>query len=377
MERMEAEAGILTFHCSDNFGAMLQAYALKTYLCGNGIRTDVIRYAPPYMTGRHWLFPYLPDTWQRGFLTGVWSMLGSFKVHLGMGRDFFLRRANMRRFREEYLIDRRQPKCLSARRLKRLPYSYYIVGSDQIWNPDITCGLRGAYFGAFENGKKKKVISYAASFGGSSLSGQYDEEFSRLIQYVDAVSVREEEAIPYVKRFLEKEVTAVLDPVFFLDKEAWQKVEKTPVDGGYIFVYITEKNQKLTDYCLKLSRDTKLPVIEVSAGRLTTGAGFSVDITAGPAEFLGYIHHADYVVSNSFHAIALSILYQKRFLAFVHSNRGARIRNILQLHGLEDRLCETGEDTEIDAFVDWEEVRSRTKENVKSSGDFLIRNILE
>ena len=281
----------------------------------------------------------------------------------------------MRCFRERYVIDKNHPRLLYSRGLKRLPYQYYIVGSDQIWNPEITFGLREAYFGAFENSNKKRVVSYAASFGGDALAEEYDGEFSRLIKYVDAVSVREEEAVPYVRRFYEGDITAVLDPVFFLEKELWQKLERLPEKKGYIFVYLTEQNERLVDYVRELAKERNLSVIEVGVGGFTSNAGFMVDHTAGPSEFLGYIHGADYVVSNSFHAIAFSIIFQKKFLAFSHSNRGTRLRNILQIHGLENRLCQTGQEVEIDAFVDWDEVKRRTGENTRAAGDFLKNNI--
>lgn len=378
--RTNAKVGILTFHCSDNFGAMLQTYGLKMYLCKNGIPTDVVRYDPPYMTGRHWLIPYIPGKRKRG-LRGMIRVVKDtrrrFRANLEMGEDFAARRKKMRRFREEYLIDKANSRLFFTLQLKLLTYKYYIVGSDQIWNPEITLGMRKAYFGAFGSRKKERVISYAASFGGASLAPEYSEKFSEFIKYVDAVSVREEEAVSYVEKFYQGKVTAVLDPVFFLKKEDWQKVEQLPEKTGYIFVYITEKNDELSGYVQRLSQEKNLSVIEVSPGSMTTGAGFLVDFSAGPSEFLGYIHQADYVVTNSFHAVAFSIIYQKKFLAFAHSNRGARIRNILQVHGLGDRLCSTGACAGIDNAVDWDEVRKRTIENVRTSGGFLINHILE
>lgn len=378
--KANAKVGILTFHCSDNFGAMLQAYGLKTYLCGNGIPTEIVRYAPAFMTGRHWLIPYVPGKWKkglRGMKRAVRDTIRQLKGNRALGEAFFIRREKMQCFREKYLIDQANARLLSDFSLSKLTYPCYVVGSDQIWNPDITFGMRKAYFGAFKNKKKKKVVAYAASFGGASLAPQYGEEFSRLIQQIDAVSVREEEAVAYVKAFYKKEVAAVLDPVFFLKKADWQKVEEQPSKTGYIFVYITEINQELSEYVRKLSQEKRLPVIEVSAGRLVTGAGFTADYSVGPSEFLGYIHHADYVVSNSFHAVAFSIIYQKKFIAFAHSNRGARLRNILQIHGLGDRLCQTGGDADIEKAIDWVEVERNTEEHVRKSGEFLINSILK
>lgn len=380
MRKKHADIGIITFHCSNNYGAMLQAYGLKTFLRRHGKEADIVRYEPFYMTGRHWWIPYAPIRGWKGRVWGVFNMWNGFMAHIRTREEFSRQLGNMNYFRYKYLVDKRQRKILSLRGLTRQRYKYYVVGSDQIWNPDITCGLKKAYFGAFPNRWKKKVISYAASFGGSELPACYDGEFTKLVSHVDAISVREAAAAPYVERLSGKEVTPVLDPVFFLKKESWQKVERIPdkaENKKYILVYVTEPNEGMADYAKSLSQDTGLPVIEVRAGQQGTGAGFEVDHTAGPAELLGYIHGAEYVVSNSFHAVAFSIIYEKQFLAFVHRSFGARVRNILKIHGLQDRLCGENEILDINAGIDWEGVRQKTKENVRLSGEFLLNNIQE
>lgn len=378
MKKKHSDIGIITFHCSNNYGAMLQAYGLKTFLRRNGKPADIVRYEPFYMTGRHWWIPYAPIRGLKGRIWGLFNMWNEFRIHLQTKEDFSRQLKNMNYFRYKYLVDKRQKRALSLAGLKRLKYKYYVVGSDQIWNPDITCGLRKAYFGAFDNKWKKKVISYAASFGGAELAQRHDKEFAKLVRRLDAVSVREEAAVPYVERLYGKEVTAVLDPVFFLKKESWQKVERIPdrvKDRSYILVYVTEPNEAMSDYAKKLSRETELPVIEVRAGQLGTNAGFEVDHTAGPAELLGYIHKAEYVVSNSFHAVAFSMIYEKQFLAFVHSRLGTRMRNIIDIHGLQDRLCEEKPGIDIHDEIDWETVRERTKESVRASGEFLLKHL--
>jgi len=385
MEKKGASVGILTFHCSNNYGAMLQAYGLKHYLQSRRIRTDIVRYEPVYMTGRHWWIPYSPIKGFKGKIWGILNMWSGFLTHMSMRKDFLRQRRNMSRFRFRYLVDKRKRRVLFDGELQRLPYKYYVVGSDQIWNPDITCGLRKAYFGAFENKWKKKVISYAASFGGPKLDSKYDREFSELIEHVDAISVREKIAIPYVEKFCGKEVIAVLDPVFFLEKEEWRKIEIDPERRGFILLYITEKNDDMEEYARRLSCDIGLSVIEVRATMVGAYADFEVDHGAGPSEFLGYIDKADYVVSNSFHAVAFCIIYQKKFLAFSHSNLGARVRNILEIHGLLGKLCDLPDygavdwqraREQIDAPVDWDGVKRKTKEQMNFAGDFLMRNIV-
>ncbi|MCI8834579.1 MAG: glycosyltransferase [Ruminococcus sp.] len=378
MRRKQAAIGILTFHCSNNFGAMLQAYGLKTFLRRNGKAAEIVRYEPIYMTGRHWWIPYAPIRGVRGRIWGLFHLWEGFCAHLRTREAFSRQRRNMNDFRYTCLVEKKQRKILSSLGLHRLKYAFYIVGSDQIWNPEITCGLRKAYFGAFRNLWKKKVISYAASFGSSNLPDKEESKFSKLIRYVDVISVREEAAVPYVERLSGKEVTAVLDPVFFLEKESWERVERIPKwteNRDYILLYVTEPNQVMTDYVKRLSQEMGLPVLEVCAGGQEKEVGFEIDYTAGPAELLGYIHKAAYVVSNSFHAVAFSILYEKQFLTFVHSHLGERVRNILKIHGLEERLCEEKEQSDIHAPIDWKTVRQKREEYVRVSGEFLLKNI--
>ena len=375
MSERNAEVGIITFHCSNNYGAMLQAYGLKRFLQDSGTAAEIVRYEPPYMTGRHWWIPYAPIQGLKGRIWGLFNMWNGFWAHMRVKEQFSRQRANMNRFRREYLTEKGQRKILSAWGLRRLPYRYYIVGSDQIWNPDITCGLRKAYFGAFQSRRKEKVVAYAASFGGTSIQERHDRKFAELVSHVDALSVREATAIPYVKKFYPGDVKAVLDPVFFLGKEAWQKAEKAPDRKGYILVYVTEGNEKMAEYARKLSEEKGLPVVEVRAGQQGADQGFELDVTAGPAEFLGYIHHAEYVVTNSFHAVAFSIIYRKRFLAFAHRSLSARLQNILQVHGLEDKICQDGGGKDIDAPVDGGKVQQRTADAVRESQKFLLGNL--
>ena len=79
---MDAAVGIITFHCSDNYGAMLQAYGLKRYLSRNGVPVYIVRYEPFYMTGRHWWIPYAPLRGWKGRIWCLFNMWDGFLAHL-------------------------------------------------------------------------------------------------------------------------------------------------------------------------------------------------------------------------------------------------------------------------------------------------------
>ena len=232
------KTGILTFHCADNYGAMLQAYGLKTFLKTVEPDTEIVPYAPFFMRGRDWLIPWYPGI-------SLIKMIGlTVRNLLTLTPDHFVQKKRMKTFRTRYLTQSlRQVRTLKG--LKNLTYEAYVLGSDQIWNPAITFGLRKAYFGAFSNRYKKLVIVYAASLGGSSLDESYDQEMCSLLSYADRISVREKAAVPYVRRLAKKEVLAVVDPVFLLDVDEWKKIEVLPKKRNYILVHKTEKTKNL------------------------------------------------------------------------------------------------------------------------------------
>ena len=219
------------------------------------------------------------------------------------------------------------------------------------------------------------MIAYAASLGSASLPEEYDGQFAELISHVDAVSAREEKAAPYIQRFYQGTVTAVLDPVFLLEEEEWRRIEKASGKKGYILVYSTEYSRELYDYAKQLSQEKALQVIELKSKKGNSHSGWYTDYTAGPAEFLGYIHGADYVVTNSFHAVAFSIIYRKQFVAFIHSTLGARIENIMDICGVKSRIYQPHRYMDIDSRIDWEEAGRRMSEKVKLSEDFLRKNL--
>ena len=364
--------GILTFYCSNNYGAMLQAYGLKNFVKKINPDVKIVPYAPFYLVGRHWFIPYYPFKSKRKRI--IWTFT-EIKHNLQMKGDFIRQKNNMERFREQYLVEDRR-RIRSIKGLGTLDFDIYIIGSDQIWNPDITFGLRKAYFGAFSNSRKYKVISYAASLGGNKLTQKYDGEMRYLLRFIDAISIREESAVTYIKNLTEKDVLVAIDPVFLLSADKWESIEIKPKISHYILIYDTERNKELNKFVKNLSKEKKLKVVEVKLRKSHDDPDFFIDAVAGPAEFLGYIHYAQYVVTNSFHATAFSIIFHKPFLVFGHSNYNARLENVLAQCGLDKRIISDNWKNDIDEVIDWEMVDQKKEKMVQASKEFLRKNIL-
>lgn len=368
--------GILTFYWADDYGAMLQAYALKHYLeKTSNKQVRIIPYAPVKFTGRYWLCPivasYVDGEMKYSFL------INRFKRNMSFLYQFLKRRKNMRAFRCSYLTRKLVIRRADGISLKK--YSCVFVGSDQVWNPEITVGLDEAYIGNIKEKGTCRLISYGASFGGDSIPEKYHSKFAEAVnKNFTSISLREKSALPFVKNILYREAIDVLDPTLLLEKEEWEEMARLPEEKGYILFIYTEFNKQMVEYLKKLSTWLHKRVIQLSMpwdGQKEDW--IDIELEGGPAEFIGYFQNADYIVTNSFHGMVFSVLLEKQFIVFSHSNKNARIESFLQKLNLKMRLIKKGQIATKESMtesIDWKSVKvSLEKEKVHST-DFIRNN---
>lgn len=371
--------GILTFHWADDHGAMLQTYALKHYLEeASKEKVEVIPYGPIKLTGRYWLYPVVGME-KNGKIKYFFSRFG-FKRNVTYFCEFLKRRRCMRNFRRNYLT-----RKLAISRIKSISFQKYscvFVGSDQVWNPEITVGLDDAYIGNIKERGNCKLIAYAASFGGDVLPEKYLAKFRKSVnKNFSAVSLREKGAVPFVKSFFHGNVTDVLDPTLLLERAEWEKIGKRPQEQDYILFVFTEYNAQMFQYLHELSIELKKKIIQISLPLLrqkTDRIRFSIE--GGPSEYIGFFQNASYVVTNSFHGMVFSILMEKQFLVFSHSNKNARIENLMEKLSLESRMIELGRMPEKETIleeIDWEYVKKLLKKEREHSVRFIKDELVQ
>lgn len=365
--------GILTFHWADDYGAMLQAYALKTCLESlTKEKVEVIPYAPVKLVGRYWIFPVAGG--ETGRKIRYYLRCSGFIRNLFHLRAYLKRRKNMRSFRQSYLT--REPGIRRADRLFLNKYSRVFVGSDQVWNPEITVGLDDVYMGNIKEKGKCRLTAYGASFGKDSLPARYHAAFEQAVnENFSGISMREKSAVPFVKQLYHGDVTDVLDPTLLLEQSAWQKTAKKPEQKNYILFIYTEYNELMMQYLRELSVELKKRVIQLSMPQPGQREDWiDLEIEGGPSEFIGYFQNADCVVTNSFHGMVFSVLMEKQFIVFSHSNKNARIENLMEKLELKSRLAEGGRMPEKDEMlkeIDWKHVRRLIEKERGSSVEFI------
>ena len=256
------------------------------------------------------------------------------------------------------------------------------MGSDQVWNPEITEGLQEGYFCTFRQWKKDsaRYLTYAASIGSDHLEEKYYKSFSNLLKNFDTISLREAGALPFMRKMCSQDLKVVLDPVFLLEKEEWEALIGKSIKRkrGYIAVYHTEYNQEMANYLNQLETATGLDVLIINPGKIHWTENEKCTVGYGPLKFLELIYHADYIVTNSFHGTSFSIIFQKQFLVFRHSTFGARVRDLLKASCLERRAVSMADEAaeRMDENIDWEHARAALREKIEYSRNYIKEEIV-
>ncbi len=335
------KVGILTFHDAHNYGAVLQAYALKKYIQNIGYDTKIINY-------HH---ENIPDGYPKENNEKRWEKFNKFINEL---------------------IDYDTKTYVSEEQLEQLDIDFWICGSDQIWNTNITMGFNKGFFLDFNtNGKK---ISYAVSMGVKELPKEQEEDFKNSINKLDNISVREESLKNYAERFTNKKVERVLDPTLLLGKEDYENLILENNYGDYILVYALMPDERLNQIASKLSKEKNVKVIELNDKKIEKYYCEQVS-DAGPNEFLTLIKNAKAIITNSFHGTIFSIIFQKEFYVITRKNMNARVENILKIINMEDRLVDKIEDLEDIKVQDYKEAFKKLNKEKEKSINFLKNSL--
>lgn len=314
--------GIITFHFVNNFGGGLQAYALQRVIRNKfEAEAEIINY-------QNWFIKFtdfvriFPITRNK---SAILSGMRTFSERFERKRQF----ANF--LNTNFNISK---KYKSYFELKNNPpkYDKYICGSDQIWNPYITCGVARPYWLSFvkEGGDK---CAYAPSLGTGSIANYYIKQMKREIQKIDYLSIRESQSANQIKEWIGREAEVLIDPTFLLGKAEWREVAdydiKTP--EHYILVYIMQSDYCVYDYVKQIKEQYKLPVVDISRYGYNPGFVDASIIGIGPAQFLGLFDKADIVCTNSYHGLVFSLIFGKKLYLIPSKTFGLRMVNLLKL----------------------------------------------
>lgn len=360
------KVGIVTIHKINNYGAALQAYALNRHIRSLGHDVKTIDFRTYRVAESYKLFHPLES--KMDLLRNFQSLLYAGKLRK--------RKARFDRFLADH-VPMTNDAWYSNEELRNavLDFDTYICGSDQVWNTHCR-NYDDAFILEFARGRGER-ISYAASLGAESIHPDLQDRFRRELADYKAISVRERDAVDIIAPLAGQEVAHVCDPVLLLTPEQWREAAAGRLfEEPYIFFYHVKGDiPGMRDYLRSLSIKTGMKVVAVTMNLREMLYPNVKLYDAGPSEFLSLIEHADYVVTNSFHATAFSLIFRKKLMVFAPHGAGpSRLTSILATAGLMDRVWDKG-CVPIETEIDYDRAWERLNPYVERSKRFLEENL--
>lgn len=314
--------GILTFCFAHNYGAVLQAMALKAYVksldeCNC---VTMINYVPKKISHIYSLNPLVQSKSIRTIIKNFLQLPNRFKQYFSF-KHFILEMTDY----APRIADR---KCLSDE-LKE--YDVLICGSDQIWNTEITGNVTDYFFDSI--GINAMRIAYAASFGSNKLSRFQKETIETFLPEFEAVSLREEDGMDQVCAAINDTVPIVIDPVFLQPREYWAKEsEKSQftTNKQFLLYYSLKNDIRLIKQTELVARNTGLEIFIIHPTGVKNKIRGKFLRGIGPREFLWLIRNAACVCTDSFHATAFSIIFKNKYLHVKNDSKESRVESILE-----------------------------------------------
>ena len=318
--------GILTFHDTLNYGAHLQTYALNRYLNENVGNCLTINYKCEEITRNE-----SPLAFWRGFdakriIKGILSLNYTLK--------------KKKRFND--FTDKNIPMTQVQYNKKTIArvislFDVFIVGSDQIWNSKLTNKDYTYYLDFVDNTKQK--MAYAASFGENWYENANLLNEKELLAQFDKISVRENAGKRLCDELTSRKCDTVLDPVFLLNKDQWERVEeKYEIKKKYVLVYFIHYDfENAMNLAMDIAKENNFDILYVNNTYKNYKGVLNIK-SASPGQFLYLIKNAEYVVTGSFHGLSFSLLYNKKFI-YEGSKDGkeTRLSNLANILGVTNR----------------------------------------
>jgi len=376
------KVGVITFWYShENYGQLLQAYALQNYLISKGHDAFLIKFSNKTS----------PKA-RRSYL----KILSNFRII----NVFSILRELRERSKPNPIADEltKHPRFFDEFRNKHLrfsPSSYknieelranppeadiYITGSDQVWNYDFVKAL-DIFFLQFGKPTVKR-FSYAASFGQTSVPDELKATLQQYLKTFDSVSVRESSGVEICHQLGVTNCHLLPDPTFLLSQKQWFALAET--DKGFA----NNSKKKFFTYTLGNrpfdAKEQILTYISEKENSVNIHSAINQDYTGNSyptiPQWLGYLANSDCVVTNSFHGVVFSIIFNKNFIALPSMKGGtvgmnSRIVNLLEKLGLSDHLIFDFNPETIDALINknvaWSSVNDIIKDWKSESAYFL------
>lgn len=320
--------GIMTFHQAANYGAVWQAFALQQTLFEQQHDNEIIDYCCRSVYRMHAPHAFL-------FAPNIKQML---KLLLRFPMRMHKRKVFNNFLTHQLILSKEKNITKEQMPEKTVQYSRIIFGSDQIWNDSLTEN-DDTFYGGFTN-SNQKCLSYAASFGTTSIALDRKDIVADYLRKFHAITLREKQAGKILEDMGICEYKTVLDPVLLHDRDWWCHFFSSLKYQNYVLIYTLKKVDIDINLIKDFAKSISCQIIWVN-DTMVRKSGITYLAAPSPNEWLTLIANARYVITDSFHATAFSINFHTEFgclLSSRHLATQSRITDLLEETGLSDRL---------------------------------------
>lgn len=321
---------IITLHRAQNYGSVLQAFALQKQIEKLGHQAYILDYYPERYTNKG-LLKRLKNKSSRfnNPLVLLIAKLLIYPSYLKKGIQF-------NKFMH-YLNLEKPSFATNEEGMGRFTDAdAYCAGSDQIWNSHWNEGVEKVLFLDFVP-KGKLCLSYAASIGLSNIPANEIDETKLLLDKFEFLSLREDKGVELVRELGRTDAVQCLDPTLLMSKEEWSQYADDSYKGKeYVLTYNLHHDPEI-DKCAKaIASKYHLQIRNISYNWHDIIRHGHLDWCPTVEGFLGLIKNAKYVVADSFHATAFSIIFEKPFVVITPEVASSRLSSLLKMLGLDD-----------------------------------------
>lgn len=363
MSHTNKKVGILTMYYTNiSHGGLLQAYSLCKKIQEMGYGAEQIKY----------------DYNERFRKISAVRKLKWFVKKIPQTIMLMLVGDNTEKKYYDYMEEVPHSKLYRAKDMETIndDYDIFVVGSDQVWN-DLYCD---DYF-YFPNVSKKK-IAYAASVGRDNLTESELKDMGKKTDDFYAISVREKKLQLMFQEHSKKRVDLVCDPVFLNDSDFWGSHAVTPrFKEEYVLVYLLGEDRLIKNRAVQLAKKLgknviTVPNVNLNANIIELSSSNELCWNVGPKEFLGLIKNAKFILTDSFHCTAFSIIFNRDFCCFdrggSEKKMNSRLVSILSLLDISDRFIDINSvDTVMLPSIDYQVLNKKLSKYKENSEKWL------
>lgn len=381
------KVGIVSCYFKNNYGSMLQAYATKKILDNNNIPNETINIDNNVDFKKGKRKYYISQLFNFKFIKSKFGMIKlklDKKIVKDLGNNIAIRTKKYNEFRKEFNLSKNVSTYKELGQMAEEKYSDIIVGSDQLWLP---VNVVADYYTLNWVPEEINKISYATSFGVSSVPSKYNDKYNYFLNRIDHVSIREDTGVKLAKELSNLDAKLVCDPTILLTKDEWEEVAAKDriIEDKYILCYFLGSNIEHRKFAERLKEKTGYKIVSLNhADEYVKYSDVFADITPydiGPKEWINLIKNAEYVCTDSFHGTVFSLIYNKIFFNFrryssnAKASTNSRLDSLLNIVGISNERILSGDenlDKVLDYKIDYSYVNKKLDDFRKNSKEWLL-----